>query len=529
MAIDQTQSVSFDESAEETVTTIPAGATNVQVELTGDSAIDLALDAGDTEIVDWSDGQISGTNGGTTTYQGAGIDWSGYGGDSETLTITGEVPTDLALIGDAFQPGSGNISYSWETADDQDETQGGSGDTNGGSGNGGADDVDQTQDVVLDSGEEETLTTIPAGATNVQVGLTGDTALDLGLDAGDTEIVDWANGQISDSNGGTTTYQGAEIEWSGYSGDSETLTIDGEVPTDLSLIGDAFQDGTGEVTYSWDGAGEGSGSDETSSGGSEDDADENGDPGSGNEENDDDQESGETFPAGVISLNQPFDEVSSVSPIGSHDMSWEEATDFVQGNQQEWLSDGLDIANVGLGAASLAAAAAGAPVTSAALGAAGVGVGIYSVGRDEMNLGGDTDIGLAIATDGTSDAAEINGDDEATVAKGEPFSLGVTLTPGFEPDAVDQITIEREGGIPANDSVPDGIFGSNDKATIDVTDAGSRLQPGVEWLGTFVFESAGQYKISATAQSGADTDPNSVLPGGDLLLNVINADIDVVV
>ncbi len=103
----------------------------------------------------------------------------------------------------------------------------------------------------MDAGERQPIETIPAGARDVTVNLASPPGLDLVLTAEGTPLVHWREGAIAGATGGATHFQGAEIHWSGYSGDTETLTIEGEVPTALQLQVLAVTEGTGEIELSW--------------------------------------------------------------------------------------------------------------------------------------------------------------------------------------------------------------------------------------------------------------------------------------
>ncbi|MCG5495846.1 hypothetical protein [Ectothiorhodospira variabilis] len=115
--------------------------------------------------------------------------------------------------------------------------------------------VDKTVDVTAKD-EKYLITTIPAGAQNVEVEMQSATPdhFDLSLHGEDgLIIVDWHDGLLSGPSGGITSYDGAEISWSGYAQPKETLSIDGSVPEDLKLYADPYNGGNTSVTYSWDG------------------------------------------------------------------------------------------------------------------------------------------------------------------------------------------------------------------------------------------------------------------------------------
>lgn len=100
--------------------TIPAGKVNVSVELdtTGGEDVDVALWDGDTEIVQWPSGLLSGPTAGEITYRGATIRYSGYngiGGDwgHEQIEILGSVPTELTMYAYGYRAGTAEVTYEW--------------------------------------------------------------------------------------------------------------------------------------------------------------------------------------------------------------------------------------------------------------------------------------------------------------------------------------------------------------------------------------------------------------------------------
>ena len=582
--VDTTQSVSLS-GGEEVLVTIPEGATNVEIKLTGSPNLDLALDAGNTEIVDWQNGLISGGSGGSTTYKGTKIEWSGYVGE-ETLTIDGPVSEDFDLILDAFgSGGDGDVSYSWDNGgqdngggNNTNEAPEGTDDTltatagealaispdtllandsdpdgddliiidagepeNGslklepdsgpvtsliftpdqgvdsaefkyvlsdgdkldivdvdlnvqppkgpiappetGPGNG----VDETQSVSL-SGGEEVLVTIPEGATNVEIKLTGSPNLDLALDAGNTEIVDWQNGLISGGSGGSTTYKGTEIEWSGYVGE-ETLTIDGPVSEDFDLILDAFgSGGDGDVSYSWDNGGQDNG------GGSD----------------------GST-PVALDLSTLPINHSKSVSPPSS-DLSWEQTLDFLDG-EQSWFFD-ADIGGSGLSPATISVAALGG-VASLLTAGTGTGLAISLVGgvasnSGKFDLGGGTDVAINFASPDVQGYQKgfptlgLTNNIDFYISNEDSFSLGATILPGDEADYVSEFEIaEYINGSPAPKTLT--------KISID-NPVDDRIPDTTVLEEDFIFSEPGVYAIKAVTDdagflTGSNGDTDTLLVG----------------
>ena len=98
---------------------------------------------------------------------------------------------------------------------------------------------------------------IPAGKVNVEVALQANNGADVDVQLfdGPTAIVEWPGGLLSGPTAQSVYYKGMTIRYSGYNGISnrghESITIEGEVTTTLTMKAFGYQAGTANVTYKW--------------------------------------------------------------------------------------------------------------------------------------------------------------------------------------------------------------------------------------------------------------------------------------
>lgn len=95
---------------------IARGKANVDIYLSSDSDLDVQLFAGDTVLVGWPDGKLSGPAKQTLEYKGMTIEWSGYEGQNgnfgdEYIKIRGQVTENLTMKAFAFEAGEAMITY----------------------------------------------------------------------------------------------------------------------------------------------------------------------------------------------------------------------------------------------------------------------------------------------------------------------------------------------------------------------------------------------------------------------------------
>jgi len=105
-----------------------------------------------------------------------------------------------------------------------------------------------TGSVALD--ETAYLTTIPSGATELEITLSATADLDLNLYDGTTFVIGWG-GQIDSAGSTTGTYEGDTFVYSGWDGGEESITADGPLGQayDLKVYGCEAGDYTVTVSY----------------------------------------------------------------------------------------------------------------------------------------------------------------------------------------------------------------------------------------------------------------------------------------
>ena len=225
---------------------IPAGITNLFVELDAENDLDIELWDGDTFVVGWvADGeqaQIFSSTEITGDYNGVTITWSGWDGTNgnrgdEFMQINGTTQNEFVMKVFGFEAGTVAANYSWGSS--------------GGSGS-------FSQEVLQNA--RAVVGTIPTGISNLSVTLDAQNDLDIELWDGDTFVVGWvADGveaRISSPNEITGEYNGVTITWSGWDGTNgnlgdEFIQIMGTTQNEFVMKVFGFEAGTVFVDYSW--------------------------------------------------------------------------------------------------------------------------------------------------------------------------------------------------------------------------------------------------------------------------------------
>jgi len=102
-----------------TVGTIPAGKSDIKIQLTSTVDIDIQLfDKDGAKLVHWPDGQLKGPTEESMTHKGVKITWSGYNGDgsgkgNEYIEIEGKTTTDYTMKAFGYEAGTAKVDYSW--------------------------------------------------------------------------------------------------------------------------------------------------------------------------------------------------------------------------------------------------------------------------------------------------------------------------------------------------------------------------------------------------------------------------------
>ena len=103
---------------------IPAGKTNIRIDLTSPEDVDVQLFDGAIPLVQWPDGRLDGAAKQTLQYEGTTIEWSGYNGGqsgstkgNEYITIKGTLTRDLTMRAFGYAAGDAKVDYAWGLAD----------------------------------------------------------------------------------------------------------------------------------------------------------------------------------------------------------------------------------------------------------------------------------------------------------------------------------------------------------------------------------------------------------------------------
>jgi hypothetical protein len=230
--------------------TIPAGASNIKVEL--DAAIDVDLmlvDAADGRVIIGDNGLLHQAGPGRAAWNGVIYSYSGYNGDQtpaglgrERITGHGVSLSDVEVRVFANAPGMATAVLSWMPPNTCNEAG------------------SETVSLRIAEGARKVIAELPAGRTNVRIDLQADTDFDLHLFEGTEPIVGWDDdgnlGVLSAPGPQLLPYEGMNISWTGFQGMSgdpgrEVIEIDGVLPAPLRLEVFAYREGRGTVTYRW--------------------------------------------------------------------------------------------------------------------------------------------------------------------------------------------------------------------------------------------------------------------------------------
>ncbi|GFO72176.1 hypothetical protein BJAS_P2190 [Bathymodiolus japonicus methanotrophic gill symbiont] len=99
---------------------------------------------------------------------------------------------------------------------------------------------------------------IPTGVNNLKIDMDAQSDVDIQLydTATSSAIIAWPNGLLHGSSAASITYQGIDIEWSGYNGDGsnpgkEYIKFTGATTVNLTMKAFGYQSGVASVNYSW--------------------------------------------------------------------------------------------------------------------------------------------------------------------------------------------------------------------------------------------------------------------------------------
>lgn len=224
---------------------IPLNKRDIRIDLRALTDVDVQLiTAQGHEIVAWPNGDLSGAGQSCTTYQNVTYCYSGYNGVNgqqghEYIEIFGTTNLELTMRAWGYQSGDAQVTYSWNATNTCNEK--------------GAGEFTQ----YIPYYNTVVVGEIPAGKVNVDVALqsNGGADVDVQLFDGDVAIVQWPNGLLAGPTSQSVSYRGMTIHYSGYNGITnlghESITIEGEVTTTLTMKAFGYQAGTANVSYSW--------------------------------------------------------------------------------------------------------------------------------------------------------------------------------------------------------------------------------------------------------------------------------------
>ena len=232
-----------------TVGTIPAGRTDVHIELHSVTDVDVQLldEATGDAIIAWPSGLLSGPSEACVSYKAMQICYSGYNGDqtaaglgNEWIRVKGDTKRPLVMRAFGYAAGGAQVGYGWVATAGCSEDGGGS------------------FAQYIPKGAVTTVGDIPAGLLNVVIELQADAGrdVDVQLYDGGSALVQWPNGQLAGPEEQVLEYKGMTIRWSGYNGiggnwGHERIEISGRVATRLTMKAYGYQAGVANVTYAW--------------------------------------------------------------------------------------------------------------------------------------------------------------------------------------------------------------------------------------------------------------------------------------
>lgn len=235
-----------------TVGPIQKGLKDVSISLKSDKDVDIRLyDVNGKKIVHWPNGILSNSKKESKVYNGVTVEYSGYNGDGsgvghEYIKISGTTKNDFIMKAFGYQAGYAKVDYSWTG---KENCSGGGSPSSSGNG-------DFEKQIIKNAIVE--VGPIPPGVNNLYISLKSDKDLDIQLYDKDNgkKIVHWPDGIMSGSSTQSTLYENMEIEWSGYSGDNNSLgneyiKITGKTTRNLIMKAYGFQAGYAQVHYKW--------------------------------------------------------------------------------------------------------------------------------------------------------------------------------------------------------------------------------------------------------------------------------------
>ena len=103
---------------------IPAGKTDIRIELTSAADVDVQLFDGSNALVQWPDGMMNGAGRQELNWEGVTITWSGYNGGGtqstlghEYITIEGTLSKTLTMKAFGYKAGFATVDYAWGVGD----------------------------------------------------------------------------------------------------------------------------------------------------------------------------------------------------------------------------------------------------------------------------------------------------------------------------------------------------------------------------------------------------------------------------
>ena len=232
-----------------TIGEIPAGKTNVFIELTADKDVDVQLIdvATGFEVIAWPNGLMNGPTEECQTWKNVTYCYSGYNGGqdigtygNEWIEVRGTTNRELVMRAYGYAAGEAHVDYHWEAEA-----------TCGEKGDGSFSQFIPNKAVI-------TVGDIPQDKWNVTIELIADNGedVDVQLWDGDIALVVWPSGKLHGAKSETLEYQGMTITYSGYNGvdgnwGHETITIDGRVSRTLTMKAFGYAPGSATINYEW--------------------------------------------------------------------------------------------------------------------------------------------------------------------------------------------------------------------------------------------------------------------------------------
>ena len=230
-----------------TVGEIPQNIEGLHVELISNKDVDIRLYAQDgTKLVHWPHGLLHQARRRSVSYENTTIVYSGYNGVNgqkghEYIDVTGAVPSTFTMKAFGYKAGHAVVNYSWTGKRDCAISPSGTGHF--------------TQEITHN--DISLVGTIPPNINNLEVNLTSAKDLDIQLYGEDgTAIIAWPNGLVKGARIQHITYNGMNIEWSGYDGVNnqkghEYIKITNTTTERLTMKVYGYEAGYAEVNYRW--------------------------------------------------------------------------------------------------------------------------------------------------------------------------------------------------------------------------------------------------------------------------------------